>query len=202
MLISHRDVLAGHTCTANVIDYGSTKVSLTTTASYDSELHAAQFNADGIEALQFGMMELTQEMDIHEFLSLPPDRRFLSGLAIDAKGLYTRIENAYKTERRGGLYVRKLVETLVRSGTILYWINGGHMIADALTKVWERAHGELLLALILDGKVRLTYCEESWRRELAKRQGNVRIITMPEDDYEEPPEEHGLPHLSQMNREA
>ena len=56
------------------------------------------------------------------------------------------------------------------------------MLADAMTKTWERSFGELLLAFVTEGKVRLTYCEESWKRELQKRRaGELRIIELPAD---------------------
>ena len=56
-------------------------------------------------------------------------------IVIDAKGLWTKIQAEWKTEKRGTIYIRRLMEVLTRIGARVFWVNSGHMICDGLTKL-------------------------------------------------------------------
>lgn len=91
---------------------------------------------------------------------------------IDAKGLWTKIQNEWKTEKRGTIYVRRLMEILFRIGARVYWVNSGHMLADGMTKLSTKSpppNMDLMLHVLETNDVRITYCEGSWKRELQSR---------------------------------
>ena len=54
---------------------------------------------------------------------------------VDAKGLWTKIQSEYKTEKCGTIHVRNMMEVLCRIQARIYWENSGHMVAYALTKL-------------------------------------------------------------------
>ena len=41
---------------------------------------------------------------------------------IDAKGLWTNIQNEWKKEKRGTIYVRRMMEILFRVNARVYWV--------------------------------------------------------------------------------
>ena len=41
----------------------------------------------------------------------------------------------HKAEKRGAIYVRRMMEVLFRVQARVYWVNSGHMITDGLTKL-------------------------------------------------------------------
>ena len=91
---------------------------------------------------------------------------------VDAKGLWTKIQSEYKTEKLGTIYVRKMMEVLYRIQACVYWVNSGHMVADALTKLSRKSpppNLDLLLHVLEANAVRITYCEGLWRKELQSR---------------------------------
>ena len=51
-------------------------------------------------------------------------------------------------------------------------------LADALTKLWEKSDGrDILTTFLADGLTRITYCDGSWRKELAQsRAGEIREL--------------------------
>ena len=93
-------------------------------------------------------------------------------IVIDAKGLWTKIQNEWKTEKRGTIYVRRMMEIMFRIGARVYWVNSGHMLADGMTKLSTKSQPpnlDLLLHVLETNDVRITYCEGSWRKELQSR---------------------------------
>ena len=48
--------------------------------------------------------------------------------------VFGQIQSEHKTEKRGTIYVRRKMEILQRTKSEVYWVNEGHMVADALTK--------------------------------------------------------------------
>ena len=44
-------------------------------------------------------------------------------VVIDAKGLWTKIQAEYKTDKKGTLYIRRLVEILARTRAKVFWVN-------------------------------------------------------------------------------
>ena len=67
-----------------------------------------------------------------------------------------------------------MTEILRRIGSKVFWVNSGHMAADALTKRSDKSpppNMDLLLHVLLTGEVRITYCETSWRKEMASSRG-------------------------------
>ena len=90
-------------------------------------------------------------------------------MVTDAKGLWTKIQSEHKTEKRGTIYVRRTM-SLQRTKAKVYWVNAGHMVADALTKASHKSPApniDLLLPVLKTNEVRITYCEGSWRKEFA-----------------------------------
>ena len=93
-------------------------------------------------------------------------------VVIDAKGLWTKIQNKWKTEKHSTIYVRRMMEILFRIGARVYWVNSGHMLADGMTKLGTKSpppNLDLLLHVLETNDVRITYCEGSWRKELQSR---------------------------------
>ena len=112
-------------------------------------------------------------LSISSWISAGPAARWPMFVVIDAKGLWTKIEAEYKTEKRGAIYIRQLMEILTRTNSRVFWVNSGHMISDALTKLSTKpdVRIDLLLYVLEHGLIRITYCEHSWRRELAAKGG-------------------------------
>ena len=78
---------------------------------------------------------------------------------VDAKGLWTKIQSEYKTEKLGTIYVRKMMEVLYRIQARVYWVNSGHMVADALTKLSTKSpppNMDLLLHVLETNSIRIT----------------------------------------------
>ena len=100
-------------------------------------------------------------------------------VVIDATGLWTKLEAEYKTEERGAIYVRQLMEFLTRTNSRVFWVNSGHMVADALTKLSTKpdVQMDLLYYVLEHGVIRITYCEHSWRRGLAAK-GGGRLVPL------------------------
>ena len=95
------------------------------------------------------------------------------------QGLWTKIQSEYKTEKRGTIYIRQLMETLTRIGAKVYWVNSGHMVADALIKMSTKdAQLDLLLYVLQHGLIRITYCEGSWRKELKSKKGHLEELSV------------------------
>jgi hypothetical protein len=180
-LLAEPAIFDGETAVANMIDLNSSKIGLTIKATFDSKLHAAQHHADVMEGLPAAMHELrTGEGSASRFCKLPPDQRQQSAIIIDAHDLHTRLENAFKTERKVAVFPRQSIESLTRCSIHMYWVYSGRMIADGLTKRWAEAHGELLLAVLETGLAHITYCEGSWRKKLDRQRGTIRALRVPD----------------------
>ena len=69
------------------------------------------------------------------------------------------------------------MESLERLGARVFWTNAGHMLADGLTKLSDKAELETLMIFLESGRIRITYCEGSWKKELASsRRGELREL--------------------------
>ena len=64
-----------------------------------------------------------------------------------------------------------MMEVLYLTGAKVYWVNGGHMVADALTKQSKDASMDFLPWVLEHARMRITYCEGSWRKEHARARG-------------------------------
>ena len=85
-------------------------------------------------------------------------------VVIDAKGLWTHIQQEYKTEKRPAIYIREMMEILVRCCATVFWVSSGHMVCDSLTKLSVKDPGlELLYYVLEQAEVRITYCNHSWK---------------------------------------
>jgi len=71
------------------------------------------------------------------------------------------------------------------------------MVADALTKLWTAAQGQLLLAFLSSGRIRITYCEHSWRRELERSRGELRQLAVPDPVWQKANHEAESAHVFQ-----
>ena len=137
LMLSDPSAAEGKTALANVIDYQSAKITLTVQSSYDAELHACSDAVEIGENTQATMAELKEytpgkKWSISAWLS--GSHRCHVYVVIDAKGLWTKIQSEWKTEKRGTIYIRRLMEILTRTGAKVYWVNSGHMLSDGLTK--------------------------------------------------------------------
>ena len=114
-------------------------------------------------------------------------------IVIDAKGLWTKIQSEHKTEKRGTIYVRRMMEILRRIGAKVYWVNSGHMVADPLTKRSDKQpppNMDLLLHVLCTDEVRTTYCAGIWRKELATtKNGELRELPLLDPSSWNPPED-------------
>jgi hypothetical protein len=188
--LSSPEAAKGKTAIANMIDYGSSKITLTVKSSYDAELHAGNDAALASESLQASVSELSTWLyndcwSVTDWLRQPPSSRIPFLMVIDAKGLWTKIKAEHKTEKRSTIYIRSLMEVLARTGALVYWVNSGHMLCDALTKRSDKNPApnlDLLHYFLTSGQIRITYCEDSWRRELYKRSeaGTTRLMQLPD----------------------
>ena len=115
-------------------------------------------------------------------------------MVIDAKGLWTKIQDEYKTEKRGTIYIRRLMETLTRIEAKVYWVNSGHMIADGLTKLSNKnpvPNLDLLNYVLENSAIRITYCTESWRKEMATaKAGTLHELKILDPRIWNPPNEN------------
>ena len=68
------------------------------------------------------------------------------------------------------------METLTRTQAKVYWVNSGHMIADGLTKLSNKnpvPNLDLMIYVLENGLIRITYCTESWRKEMAAKKAGT-----------------------------
>ena len=143
-MISHPDAQRGVTILANLVDYNSTKITLSTVSSYDAELHSCQTCTEVTENIQAILSELSSWLysphpwSTTSWLSLGPKGRSPTAVVIDAKGLWTRIQSETKQDKRGTIYVRRMMESLERLGARVFWTNAGHMLADGLANFRTR----------------------------------------------------------------
>ena len=89
--------------------------------------------------------------------------------------------DAAKLDKRRGIYAQQLFEVIERTGAHLYWVNGGHMLADPMTKL-PASCAETLASLaeaLQRGCIRIAYDTESYKRALAKRTGDIRQLSLP-----------------------
>ena len=85
-----------------------------------------------------------------------------------------------------------MMEILRRIGAKVYWVNSGHMAADALTKRSDKQpppNIDLLLHLLDTNQVRITYCEGSWRKELQTKTGKLHELPLLDPARWNPPED-------------
>ena len=116
------------------------KITLTVKSSYDAEMHACTATASIAENLQASFAELSHwygagNWSVSSWLQMGPKTRWPLCIVIDAKGLWTHIQQEYKTEKRAAIYIREMMEILVRCGARVFWVNSGHMVCDSLTKL-------------------------------------------------------------------
>ena len=92
-------------------------------------------------------------------------------VVVDAKGLWTNIQAYHKTEKRGTIYIRRMMDILNRVGaTVYFWVNSGHMLADCMTKLSAKQQPpatDLMLYTLDSNMIRIMYCEGSWKRNWA-----------------------------------
>ena len=162
--------MEGYTASANLLDYSSSKITLTVKSSYDAELHACTATANIAENLQASLAELSHwygagNWSVSSWLQQGPRTRWALCIVIDAKGLWTHIQQEYKTEKRSAIYIREMMEILVRCCARVFWVNSGHMVCDSLTKLSVKAPGLDLLYYVLEqAEARITDCVHSWKR--------------------------------------
>ena len=124
-MLTHSSISSGMTAKGNVVDYHSAKIVLSTVSSYDAELHACTEACEMAENTQATLAEISAPSSAW---SISP---WLTGngprvpvfVVIDAKGLWTKIQAEHKTEKRGTIYVRRMMEILNRIGAKVYWVN-------------------------------------------------------------------------------
>ena len=200
IFLANPAIAEGYTAHANLMDYSSGKISLTVKSSYDAELHACSDAAVTSESLQASLSELSTWLryvawTCTTWLHQGPTVRVPLLIVIDAKGLWTKIQAEHKTEKRGLIYVRCLMENLKRTGGLVFWVNSGHMACDGLTKRSDKKPEpalELLYYILETNCIRITYCEDSWRRELTKRareKGVLKQLTLQDPLEWNPPED-------------
>ena len=99
-MIANPEVAGGKTSNGNVIHYFSAKITLSTASSYDAELHACSDAGEIRENTQATMAELAFFGPRRWNVStrLEKGHRVPLLVVIDAKGLWTKIHNEYKTE--------------------------------------------------------------------------------------------------------
>ena len=188
-------VAEGETAKGNILDYSSGKITLSTQSSYDAELHACSEAAEVGENTQATIAELVQFGPVRWSISewLRDGTRISLLVVIDAKGLWTKIQNEWKTEKRGTIYVRRMMEILTRTRAKVFWVNSGHMLADGLTKLSTKSPPpalDLLLHVMTTNDVRITYCEGSWKKELSSRAaGTLQELKVTHPLTWNPPEE-------------
>ena len=108
------------------MDYSSTKITLSVVSSYDAELHACSEATEIGENCQATLAELkwygistSAPWSIQKWLD-SRERRFPLVIVIDAKGLWTKIQSEWKTEKRGAIYIRRLMEILTRTSAKVF----------------------------------------------------------------------------------
>ena len=104
IMLCHPSVLDGHTALGNILDYSSTKITLSVVSSYDAELHACCEATEIGENFPATIAELRHHVakqsipwSIQRWLDGREKRASLN-IVIDAKGLWTKIQSEYKTE--------------------------------------------------------------------------------------------------------
>jgi hypothetical protein len=197
IFLAEQKALKGETARAVVVDYASTKITLSVSSSFDAELHACEIAASAGENIQATIAELSAwcglgQWSVGRWLDDGPRTTFV--VVIDAKGLWTKIQAEYKTEKRGTIYIRRLMETLTRTKARVYWVNSGHMIADGLTKLSNKnpvPNLDLLVYVLEHGAIRITYCTESWRKEMAtSKAGTLHELRITDPHLWNPPQEN------------
>lgn len=194
-MLRNPEIADAMTSKGNILDYSCSKITLSTVSSYDAELHACSEAGEIGENSQATIAELSHPGPGRWMVS----RWLLEGpraplfIVIDAKGLWTKIQNEWKTEKRGTIYVRRLMEILTRIGAKVYWVNSGHMLADGLTKLSSKSPApniDLLLYVLTTNDVRITYCEGSWKKELSSRSaGKLQELSLLDPTTWNPPED-------------
>ena len=189
--IGHPDLIEGKTAMANILDFSSSKITLSVPSSYEAELHACATTTEISENLQvtFGELSTKKGWSISKWIATGERHRTI--VVIDAKGLWTKINAEHMTEKRGTIYIRRLMEILTRVGARVFWVNSGHMLADGMTKLSTKSPApniDILLHALSTGSLRITYCTESWRKEMAKTQkGQVKELTIQDPAAWNPP---------------
>lgn len=179
IVLAHPRGVEGHSSTTNVLDYSASKITLTVKSSYDAELHACTGTANIAEYLQASFAELSHwngagNWSVTGWLSMGPKTCWPLCIVIDAKGFWTHIQREYKTEKRSAIYIREMMELLVRCCAKAFWVNSGHMVCDLLTKLSVNDPGLDLLYYVLElAEVRITYCDHSWKKEMSMKKATV-----------------------------
>ena len=91
-------------------------------------------------------------------------------LVTDNKGLYDSIQTEKPSTRQGqkmqSLVYQILYDLVVDYGFSTFWVNAEHMLADGLTKLSSSgARVDLVREVMSEGRIRITYCTTSGRKE-------------------------------------
>ena len=134
------------------------------------------------ELHQFTYYELSHYdvVSVSRFLGLSTGERIFMALVVDNRGLFTQVD-IQKLEKKRGIYVFQLFETVERLGAHFYWVNGGHMLADPLTKLPDRCLDTIpaMLDALSSGRLRIAYDTESWKRMISKKSGQIHELAVP-----------------------
>ncbi len=174
--------LKGESAPCCLIDTQCQKITWKTGNAHEAETHAAIMNLRTAELHQFTYFELSHYgvVSVSRFLGLSTGERIFMALVVDNRGLFTQVD-IQKLEKKRGIYVFQLVETVERMGAHSYWVNGGHMLADPLTKLPDRCLDAMpaMLDALSSGRLRIAYDTESRKRMISKKSGQIHELAVP-----------------------
>ena len=140
--------------------------------------------------MQFYLFEISswKPRDVATFLFGGPDVRITLAIVIDNKGLYTQVD-LNKLDKRHTIYIQYLFQLIRRTQALLFWVHGGHQLADALTKLKpDKMTDEALAEVLRTNTIKIAYDTESFRKALKKGRTKLEKLTPwepPVDDAED-----------------
>ena len=157
-----------------VIEWSSKKLRRVVRSSAAAETLAAQNALDAVETLQALIAETVYAVSPKSFRNVRPSDP--ACLVIDAKCLYDALtrsccSQAVSQEKRLMIDYAIMRESCSSQNIQVYWINNVRMCADPLTKL--RGDAEPLYALMDQNVFQITVCQESGRKEKARKTPRV-----------------------------
>ena len=170
LFLASKNLLDGDVAKCNLMDWICSKITWIVKNSHDAEGHACSSNLENGEYLQFFMCELGSwtPRTIEHFLFGGPEIRVTLAIVIDNKGLYTQVD-LNKLDKRHTIYIQYLFQLVRATRALLFWVHGGHQLADPLTKLKpDNATDEALAEVLQLNRVKIAYDTESFKKALKK----------------------------------
>ena len=189
IFVADKKVQDGKQANCMLVDWLCSRIDRVVRSSFEAEINSAQSTLDQLEFVHAMLTLILKGCTLKEYREMKD--REEANLVGDNKGVYTAVQacNPITTKGEKRLTIDKmLMKDHLRDFRVKYmWTNAGHQLADALTKLSTAgARLDLLLAVIEQGVLRITYSEVSGRREAKENyQKKKQQVTTQEEEADQ-----------------